>query len=241
MDWLNWGIHFCGVALFPAALAAYGVYMATKTLEGREKTIAYIVILALGVLGVMAAGISQWLDSKAQYKLGKRLETIEKANKNIASGVENAQAGISTLQKPKPLEKAKLGITFWPPASDSSLINTATIPIENGVVTVTLGIKNISKVQARNGAIWFRVYNGCRFEEDPQGLKTYQEVGNFIVKGTNFVAIYAGAFLQPIRFKIIPPVEINSFIIDFAYTCDECPPADVDIKDIQKLTVFIKR
>jgi hypothetical protein len=141
----------------------------------------------------------------------------------------------------EPPRQATLEFTFWPPNPDGTLIKKLTVPIVNGIVSVSFSVTNNSAVQAKNVAIWIRVHDGCRFKEDPQGLKTWQSLGNFVVKGTLATEIYRGVFLQPIQLEIIPASGIDSFTIDFPYTCDECAPVSADIKDTQKLIVFIKQ
>jgi len=146
------------------------------------------------------------------------LSKIDKIEKNLSS-VENKS-------------KVILKFSFWSKEKQNEFIDNVTVPIENGVFTVDFTAKNISTVQANNGAIWIQVCNGCKFAEEPEG-STIQPDDK--IRRVHFDALHAGVNLVPIKLKIIPPLGTNSCEIAFKYACEKCPPAGKE--HTQKLRV----
>jgi hypothetical protein len=131
-------------------------------------------------------------------------------------------------------EKAVLRFSFWPMKSQDIFTNEISAPLENGVVTVAFTARNISTVQANNGAIWIRISDVCRFAEEPEGsVKTVWDV----VRQKRFDSFYAGVVLNPTYLKIIPPPQINSFTIACMYACEKCPPLDNEHPQILKVNL----
>jgi len=255
-------LDLCAVVT-PFALVILAALMSIKLSQAKSPTLIWLLIILIGIVGSALTYVQQSRSKAEQLKseaelnsqlhqsrldqefIKGKLSAIgeimgKMSQSNSTSYIKQMALAIEQLAQLKPTKKAMFGFTFWPPRSDGTFINKIALPIENGIITVDLAVKNISTVQATNGGVWIRVHDGCRFEEDPQGLKTLQTLGNFVVKGTRYAAIYAGTYLSPIELKIIPPPRIDSFTIDFAYACEKCPPADEN-NETQKLVVFIKR
>jgi hypothetical protein len=234
-----------------------------RSLSGKWKITAWVAFCVV-LLFYMYSGIRSEIKHKVEKeKDSAKISTLTDTNKEILQinqellkivkspsfakdpattdkigKIETALTNVNTKLNLPPVRVILKG-TFWPPSPEGNLINKVTVPVENGIVTVAFTLKNVSTIHANNGSIWIQVHNDCRFADDPQGLKTLQKVGNFVVKGVPFVRIDSGVYLQPILLKIIPPTGIDSFIITFAYACDTCPPADKDNEE--RFTVFVKR
>lgn len=58
-------ISFLALALFPSLLAAYGVYLAAKVLDGKDRKWAFIIVWTLAILGVLSAGLQQFIVYKS--------------------------------------------------------------------------------------------------------------------------------------------------------------------------------
>jgi hypothetical protein len=131
-------------------------------------------------------------------------------------------------------EKAILRFSFWPMKSQDIFTTEISAPLENGAVTVAFTARNLSTVQANNGAVWIRISDVCRFAEEPEGsVKTAWDV----VRKKRFDSLHAGVVFEPTYLKIVPPPGISSFTIAYMYACEKCPPVDNEHPQILKVNV----
>jgi len=163
--------------------------------------------------------------------INKELLQIVKApnfakNPETLSKVDEIERNISSIENKS---KVTMRFTFCPNGQlPKTFIDTITVPIDNGIITVDYAVKNISSVQTNSGSIWMQICDECKFAEEPKdSIRTSSSPATVRTKYFN-TPFSAGMFLSSTKLKIIPPSGAHACFIGFKYGCDKCPPIDDD-------------
>jgi hypothetical protein len=103
---------FSGVLLTAIGGAIMFVPEWIKALEGKRKlrySIAILLII-LGVLGLVSGHVQRAASDKAQMELNQKVENLQKGQQTTNSGVQQANAGISTIRQEIEAPKTAKGI-----------------------------------------------------------------------------------------------------------------------------------
>jgi hypothetical protein len=162
-------------------------------------------------------------------EINKELLQVVKApdfakNPETLSKVDKIERNLSSIENKS---KVKMRFTFCPGGQiPETFIDTITVPINNGIITVYVAVKNISSVQTNSGGVWIWICEECKFAEEPEGSTKISSSPD-TVRVKNFNSPFsAGLFLENIKLKIIPPSGSHACLISFTYACDKCPPLD---------------
>jgi hypothetical protein len=152
------------------------------------------------------------------------------------------QIGPMPLPTP-PTEKASVAFTFWSDNSDEFPIRTMNVDTDFPVVTVEVTFLAIGDVTAKNGELWIRICDACRYAEEPQGFQA-SDPNRPQDRTRRFDLLYPLVPLPKITLRIFPPVirpkSTPGMIVAGFYSCENCKAIDMKRPDILTV-IFPKR
>jgi len=101
-------VGFLAMACIPLVLAGYGGHLAAMVLEEKKRRKALRIVWGFAILGIIMAGLQQWLNYKSEAELRGRLDSIENTGKAIASDIktfskkESSETKIVSIPPRKP-------------------------------------------------------------------------------------------------------------------------------------------
>lgn len=180
-------------------------------------------------------------------------EQIATVNKNLGTTTSSVLDAFSKTAeelnkkieavKPPPTEKAKMVFSFWVEKSDQfpALIRTFHPDKETNIVDLDLTFRNVSKVTAKDVEIWLQVCDDCSYSKEMPGFEKLSGSADQI-RHRRIGDIHGGVFFEKISASVIVKPTFSSFVVSFAYGCDNCE-SNLLAEDSQKqaLTVVVLR
>lgn len=204
-------------------------------MDAPEKWRVWKGVLMFCTVGLTYSGIAIWIASPGETAREPELTGTPKLTNDLPALENKAEPS-----KPAPLStpnSAELQFTFWPINPDNEkLKDHISLPIVNGIVTVTFSAKNVGTAQADNGQVWIQLCDECAFAEEPGGTTAPKDDPK--VRRKRFDILHMGSYFEGTTLKIAPRVGLTSFKIALKYSCEHCSP--VENKRPQKLTVNIE-
>ena len=90
-------VSFLAIALFPFALAAYGGHLAAKVLDEKDRWTAFLIVWTLASLGVIMAGLQQYMVYRSDQANEVRQGKSENEAKDLNNEVHNLKTDTSNL------------------------------------------------------------------------------------------------------------------------------------------------
>jgi hypothetical protein len=232
-----------GILLAAVGFAVLFVPEAIKALESKRKTrwAIAVVFFLLGIAGMVSSHIQRGQAENAQRILEAKVDSTSSGVHEIAQYTKQPPIVNLSVPPPKsrPQEKARLQFTFFPLGPKFELISEVSVPVVDGIVTVSFTAKEVGPAQANNGQVWIQLCDGCKFAEEPDGVNAPGDDRTSLVRRKRFDSISPGVMFDNTTLKIVPPSGIDSFSIAFKYGCEKCAPIDNDHP--QKLIVHIAK
>jgi hypothetical protein len=141
-------------------------------------------------------------------------------------------------------DKARFEASFWPSLITEWPIHRKTMPLVNGVVSVTLTFMARDHM-AKQAVMWLRLCRGCAYAKEPAGFQNLNAHPLSRADEPNERLLVVGdllpnvAFAPIIAMDVIPPPNEDHFDIGVQVGCENCDP--IDPKEFQVLRVDMQR